>query len=67
MPVRKDDVVLHGILDKGIEMVGDSECEGICEKWMGSEKNDEGPVHLSVDRAFVSLIRRRPTLPQGFP
>lgn len=35
MPVRKDDAVLLGILNKGIEMVGDSEFEGIYEKWMG--------------------------------
>ena len=35
MPVRKDDTMLLGILNKGIEMVGDSEFEGIYEKWMG--------------------------------
>ena len=35
MPVRKDDAMLLGILNKGIEMVGDSEFEGIYEKWMG--------------------------------
>jgi len=35
MPVRKDDTVLLGILDKGIAMVGDSEFEGIYEDWMG--------------------------------
>jgi hypothetical protein len=35
LPVRKDGTVLLGILNKGIEMVGDSEFEGIYEKWMG--------------------------------
>jgi ABC-type amino acid transport substrate-binding protein len=35
MPVRKDDAILLGILNKGIEMVGESEMEGIYEKWMG--------------------------------
>ena len=35
MPVRKEDTMLLGILNKGIEMVGDSEFEGIYEKWMG--------------------------------
>jgi ABC-type amino acid transport substrate-binding protein len=35
MPVRKDDTVLLGILDKGLAMVGDSEFEGIYEDWMG--------------------------------
>lgn len=35
MPLRKDDTVLLGILNKGIAMVGDSEFEGIYEKWMG--------------------------------
>ena len=35
MPVRKDDTMLLGILNKGIELVGDSEFEGIYEKWMG--------------------------------
>ena len=35
MPVRKDDTMLLGILNKGIEMVGDSEFKGIYEKWMG--------------------------------
>ncbi|MBM3146374.1 MAG: transporter substrate-binding domain-containing protein [Actinobacteria bacterium] len=33
LPVRKDDTVLLGILDKGISMVGDSEFEGIYERW----------------------------------
>ena len=35
MPVRKDDTVLLGILNKGIEMVSDSEFAAICDKWMG--------------------------------
>jgi polar amino acid transport system substrate-binding protein len=35
MPVRKDDTMLLGILNKGIELVGDSQFEGIYEKWMG--------------------------------
>jgi ABC-type amino acid transport substrate-binding protein len=35
MPVLRVDTVLLGILDKGIEAVGDSEWEGIWEKWMG--------------------------------
>ena len=35
MPVRKGDTVLLGILNKGIELVGEHEFEGIYESWMG--------------------------------
>ena len=35
LPVRKDDAVLLGILDKGVAMVGVSEFEAIYQKWMG--------------------------------
>jgi ABC-type amino acid transport substrate-binding protein len=35
MPVRKDDTVLLGILDKGAAMVGTAEFNGIEEKWTG--------------------------------
>jgi ABC-type amino acid transport substrate-binding protein len=35
LPVDKDNTMLLGILDKGIEMIGDSEFEGIYEKYMG--------------------------------
>ena len=35
MPVRKDDAILLSILDKGIEMVDQSELEAISAKWMG--------------------------------
>jgi ABC-type amino acid transport substrate-binding protein len=35
LPVDKDNTMLLGILDKGIEMIGESEFEGIYEKYMG--------------------------------
>ena len=35
MPVRKDDTVLLGILNKGAAMVGTAEFNGIEEKWTG--------------------------------
>jgi ABC-type amino acid transport substrate-binding protein len=35
LPVLKENAMLLGILDKGIEMIGDSEFEGIYEKYMG--------------------------------
>ena len=35
MPVRKDDAVLLGILNKGAAMVGTAEFNGIEEKWTG--------------------------------
>ena len=35
MPVRKDDTVLLGILNKGAEMVGTAEFNSIEEKWTG--------------------------------
>jgi ABC-type amino acid transport substrate-binding protein len=35
MPVRTDDTVLLGILNKGIGLVSDSEFQGIYAKWMG--------------------------------
>lgn len=34
-PVRKDDAVLLGILDKGIGMVAPDEVQAISDKWMG--------------------------------
>jgi ABC-type amino acid transport substrate-binding protein len=36
LPVLKDNTMLLGILDKGIAMIGDSEFEGIQEKYLGS-------------------------------
>jgi ABC-type amino acid transport substrate-binding protein len=35
LPVLKENTMLLGILDKGIQMIGDSEFEGISEKYMG--------------------------------
>ena len=35
LPVGKDDTVLLGILNKGIEMVDESEVQAISDKWMG--------------------------------
>jgi ABC-type amino acid transport substrate-binding protein len=35
MPVRKDDIVLRGILNKGAAMVSSTELNGIEEKWTG--------------------------------
>ena len=35
LPVLKENTVLLGILDKGISMIGDSEFEGIQEKYLG--------------------------------
>jgi ABC-type amino acid transport substrate-binding protein len=35
MPVRKDDVVLLGLLNKGIGWVGEGEFKAIYNKWMG--------------------------------
>jgi ABC-type amino acid transport substrate-binding protein len=36
LPVLKENSVLLGILDKGISMIGDSEFEGIQERYLGS-------------------------------
>jgi ABC-type amino acid transport substrate-binding protein len=37
LPVLKENTTLLGILDKGISMIGDSEFEGIQEKYLGGE------------------------------
>jgi ABC-type amino acid transport substrate-binding protein len=35
LPVRKDDTVLLGILNKGVDMVDESELQAISDKWLG--------------------------------
>ena len=55
LPVRKDDTVLLAILQKGIEMVGEAEFEGISRRTRAPEALSGAARRRRSDVAHVSL------------
>ena len=61
LPVLKENTMLLGILDKGISMIGDSEFEGIQEKYLGVQRavTSRGGSDCEGQGGDASRARRR--------